>query len=62
MSSPEETFEGQLPHIAAAQKAAELVNPGNELQESAAAQIMQIAFEADLKRAFPEDVRLTIED
>ncbi len=40
--------------MAAALKAAEGVHPGNELQEQAAADIIRLAFELEVRRAFPE--------
>lgn len=53
MNKPE-TFEEAFPHMSAALKAAESVRPGNELQEQAAADITRLAFELEVRRAFPE--------
>lgn len=40
-------------YIAAAQNAAESVQPGNELQKMAVADIMRLAFEQEVRKAFP---------
>jgi len=56
MSIPEQSFEEQFPHMSAALKAGESVSPGNELQEAAAADIVRLAFELEVRRAFPESV------
>lgn len=53
MTKPE-SFEDQFPHMAAAMEAAKSVQPGNELQEQAAADITHLAFEIEVRRAFPE--------
>lgn len=53
MAKPE-SFEDQFPHMAAAMEAAKLVQPGNELQEQAAADITRLALEMEVRRAFPE--------
>lgn len=49
-----DTFRDQFPHMHAALKAAESVRPGNELQETAAADIMRLAFDMEVRRAFPD--------
>jgi hypothetical protein len=41
-------------HISAALKAAESVQPGNELQEAAAADILRLAFEQEVRLVFPD--------
>lgn len=53
MTTPE-SFEEAFPHMSAALRAAESVQPGNELQEQAAADITRLAFEMEVRRAFPE--------
>jgi len=53
MTKPE-SFEDQFPHMAPAMEAAKSVQPGNELQEQAAADIIRLAFEMEVRRAFPE--------
>lgn len=53
MATPE-SFEEQFPHMAAAMEAAKSVQLGNELQEQAAADITRLAFEMEVRRAFPE--------
>lgn len=53
MTTPD-SFEEQFPHMAAAMEAAKSVRPGNELQEQAAADITRLAFEMEVRRAFPE--------
>lgn len=47
-------FEEQFPHMAAAIEATKSVQPGNELQEQSAADITRLAFEMEVRRAFPE--------
>ncbi len=44
-----------FPHMRAALNAAESVTPGNELQEYAAADIIRLAFEMEVRAAFPEE-------
>lgn len=44
-----------FPHMRAALTAAESVTPGNELQEAAAADIIRLAFEMEVRAAFPEE-------
>lgn len=46
-------FEEELPSMADAQKVAENVQPGNELQQAAADAILRLAFAAEVRRAFP---------
>ena len=48
------SFEDQFPHVAATMEATKSVQPGNELQEQAAADITRLAFEMEVRRAFPE--------
>jgi hypothetical protein len=48
------TFKEDFPHMHAALKAAESVQPGNELQEAASAAIIGLAFELEVRSAFPE--------
>jgi hypothetical protein len=52
-----EQFDSTQPfrHIRAAQEAASKVTPGNELQEAAAVDIMRLAFEIEVREAFPEE-------
>lgn len=47
------SFEEAYPYWAAAQEAAKKVMPGNELQEAAASAIKGLAFEMEVRRAFP---------
>lgn len=49
-----ELFEDQFPHMAAAMETAKSVQPGNELQEQAAADIARLAFDMEVRRVFPE--------
>lgn len=44
---------GSFQHLRAAQTAAETVTRGNELQEAAAADVMQLAFQTEVQKAFP---------
>ena len=60
MSKPE-SFEEAFSHMSAALKAAESVHPGNELQEQAAADIVRLAFEMEVRRAFPEPAEVETE-
>ncbi len=60
MSKPE-SFEEAFPHMSAALKAAESVQPGNELQEQAAADIVRLAFEMEFRPAFPEPAEVETE-
>lgn len=55
----QESFEDQFPHMAAAMEATKDVQPGNELQEQAAADITRLAFEMEVRRAFPETAEPT---
>lgn len=50
----QESFEEKYPYWTAAQEAAKTVTPGNELQEAAASAIKGLAFDMELRRAFPE--------
>lgn len=66
MTKPE-SFEYQFPHMAAAMEAAKSVQPGNELQEQAAVDITRafnitrLAFEIEVRRAFPETAEIEAE-
>lgn len=60
MSNPD-SFAEQFPHMAAAMEAAKVVQPGNELQEQAAADITRLAFEMEVRRAFPETAEIEAE-
>ena len=53
MTKPD-SFAEKFPHMAAALEAAKVVQPGNELQEQAAADITRLAFEMEVRSAFPE--------
>ncbi|HUD10212.1 MAG TPA: hypothetical protein VMR28_00900 [Candidatus Saccharimonadales bacterium] len=60
MSKPE-SFDEAFPYMSAALKAAEGVQPGNELQAQAAADITRLAFEIEVRRAFPETPQIESE-